>query len=856
MTGRILRVPYRSHYDVGAAFERRDDGPACLSMILAAAGRRVTPAAIAAHGKSTSGAGLSPYDLMAVAKAADLGLSLRTGQNLAALKSLIDQGCPPIALVDYARFSDRWDGGYDGGYYVVVVGYDDHSGRVFVNDPGYPPGAAGYQRPYAYAEFQQAWSDFAAANDLRSALLVPSLNSPVAGTPLATPLSDSTAPSEPTAAWICAREGADLLDRPHRQARAIGHVVFAQRVTILGTARTAPPRDEGPFEPVWLHIASEAGSEGWLSATDTSREPQISRVPPRAPRIAQVRNIASVRDAGGLSLRRSRSINTEPVERIPVGAHVSLYDTISHESGTRWAQARSPLWVAGYIRENIGNIPLIALLDLKQVAGADRTRAMPLDFGARAPALPGAPVWVIAPAGLVLRGQPSGLSQRKESVPFGQRLFAVGPPGTPDATGRMWQQVRTDSGVTGHVVTQHRDERYLSDVEPAAPYVAIVLDTPPTRARSGLGVYERHDLGAPVIERVEIGGRLRVFGRIQIGTQDIWLWVQSPRGQYGWLRERAGDVTLVGPAGNGAAPTPDRPSVLVEVRPFAKCLTGVGMGEPQLPTRRQIDLIGKSQVEAFKMLTLPSPEHTTLLLNQIRGLPSIQLIVARLFFSVDAVRRTPFSAEDFVGTVTVGMQAAYDAGVRYFEIHNEPNHANEGLGWNWRGGAEFGAWLIQVVARLRQSFPDARLGFPGLSPQPNVQAFLDGAAQGLAQCDWLGAHSYWHTVEGGTYPMTATSAGMHWQLYRNRYPDKLIMITEFSNNSPDVDPAEKARQYGRYFQLLRQEPGLGAAFAFALTWPGQDMRSEAWESGGIETPIAKTLGALLDDPTYLDKTPT
>jgi len=149
MTGRILRVPYRSHYDVGAAFERRDDGPACLSMILAAAGRRVTPAAIAAHGKSTSGAGLSPYDLMAVAKAADLGLSLRTGQNLAALKSLIDQGCPPIALVDYARFSDRWDGGYDGGYYVVVVGYDDHSGRVFVNDPGYPPGAAGYQRPYA-----------------------------------------------------------------------------------------------------------------------------------------------------------------------------------------------------------------------------------------------------------------------------------------------------------------------------------------------------------------------------------------------------------------------------------------------------------------------------------------------------------------------------------------------------------------------------------------------------------------------------------------------------------------------------------------------------------------------------------
>ena len=49
----------------------------------------------------------------------------------------------------------------------------------------------------------------------------------------------------------------------------------------------------------------------------------------------------------------------------------------------------------------------------------------------------------------------------------------------------------------------------------------------------------------------------------------------------------------------------------------------------------------------------------------------------------------------------------------------------------------------------------------------------------------------------------------------------MLLITEFSNNSADVSPHDKGAQYADYIQLLRTEPNLGAAFGFALNWPGR-----------------------------------
>lgn len=99
--------------------------------------------------------------------------------------------------------------------------------------------------------------------------------------------------------------------------------------------------------------------------------------------------------------------------------------------------------------------------------------------------------------------------------------------------------------------------------------------------------------------------------------------------------------------------------------------------------------------------------------------------------------------------------------------------------------------------------------------------------------------------------MTGVNAGMYWRGFRDRFPHKLLMITEFSNNSASIDPVEKGRQYARYYQLLRNEPNLGAAFAFALSWPGQDVNCEGWEVEGKETALPGTLGSLIGQPEFL-----
>ncbi len=331
-----------------------------------------------------------------------------------------------------------------------------------------------------------------------------------------------------------------------------------------------------------------------------------------------------------------------------------------------------------------------------------------------------------------------------------------------------------------------------------------------------------------------------------------WRQIRTDNGLVAWspASENGGRYLSETPPGAAPAPTP-APTPGVDVRPFGKCLAGVGMANPQLLLPDELSAVAASRVEAFKVLTLPDPGENKQLIRDLLNVQKGLFIVARLFFQIDLDNKPRFSPQNFVETVLVGMNALYEAGVRYFEVHNEPNHPNEGMGWNWNSGAEFGAWFAQTADILRQRFPEVKFGFPGLSPQPNVPDFLDGATPYIARADWVGIHCYWQTVDQPPYPMVADNAGMYWRGFRTRYPGKLLMITEFSNNSAGVDSGEKGRQYARYFQTLRNEPGLGAAFAFALNWPGQDANHEGWLFEGQTTLIPSTLGALVGEPGFL-----
>jgi hypothetical protein len=228
-------------------------------------------------------------------------------------------------------------------------------------------------------------------------------------------------------------------------------------------------------------------------------------------------------------------------------------------------------------------------------------------------------------------------------------------------------------------------------------------------------------------------------------------------------------------------------------------------------------------------------------------------IVTRLFFSVDAGSKNKFSPQNFVDFVNTGLTACYQAGVRYFEVHNEPNLEIEGMNWNWASGADFGSWLQQVLNLLKPRFPDAKWGYPGLSPQPNVDAFLDGSAAAANACDWIGVHCYWQQPpHQPPFPVDGDNAGMYWRAkFKLRFPTTMLMITEFSNNSASVAAADKASQYANYLKALRTEPNIGAAFSFALNWPGQDNNREGWEFNGSETAIPGTFGALIAQAGFL-----
>jgi hypothetical protein len=204
------------------------------------------------------------------------------------------------------------------------------------------------------------------------------------------------------------------------------------------------------------------------------------------------------------------------------------------------------------------------------------------------------------------------------------------------------------------------------------------------------------------------------------------------------------------------------------------------------------------------------------------------------------------TAEDFVACARGDLGRVYDRGVRYFEVHSEPNVTAQGCGAAWRDGREFGEWFLEVVGLLRPQFPEARFGWPGLSPGPAVpgqrlsyDAFLSSAGAAVQHADWLGCHCYWENDAG----MFAADGGMAYRRLLDEWPDRLVLVTEFSNPSAAASAYVKGNQYLQYYNHLRREPAVGAAFAFAVS-AVQHYATESWRNpDGYPTPIVAAVSA-------------
>ena len=276
--------------------------------------------------------------------------------------------------------------------------------------------------------------------------------------------------------------------------------------------------------------------------------------------------------------------------------------------------------------------------------------------------------------------------------------------------------------------------------------------------------------------------------------------------------------------------------------PPALCLVGLhGRADGPLQDA-DYTAINTARIEAVKLLTTAQPANV----DRLRADNPRVFILMRLFASFDG---RVVRSDEFANWMQSEMGPFYDRGVRYFEIHNEPNLRPEGWTQSWANGAEFGAWFLDVRQRLKQAYPEALFGYPGLSPgdsidglRANALDFLTASDAAARAADWVGLHCYWVSEP----ELNSAAGGLGYVEYRKRFPDKLIFITEFSNATPDTAKAIKGQQYTRYYQHLRSVPGLGAAFSFVVS-SSSAFGAETWRlENGQLTEIPGLVAARQD----------
>lgn len=167
------------------------------------------------------------------------------------------------------------------------------------------------------------------------------------------------------------------------------------------------------------------------------------------------------------------------------------------------------------------------------------------------------------------------------------------------------------------------------------------------------------------------------------------------------------------------------------------------------------------------------------------------------------------------------LTRAYNSGLRYFEVHNEVNLTVEGCGVNWRDGAEFARFFNATVDVLKPRYPEAKFGFPGLSPGPtfNVRPidmwdFLSQAQAATERADFLCCHFYWGG-DGSDFGVAVNDL----RRFCDHYPNQLVFCSEFSNNRRDTPRSEKADQIAQFYTATQALPSnLGATFIYVLSW--------------------------------------
>jgi len=271
--------------------------------------------------------------------------------------------------------------------------------------------------------------------------------------------------------------------------------------------------------------------------------------------------------------------------------------------------------------------------------------------------------------------------------------------------------------------------------------------------------------------------------------------------------------------------------------PIGQFLAGVhGRADGGDPRQIDYNAVRTAKLSAVKLMSSASLANMYMITNSV--VAANPFVLARLFLSFDNDRVV--SPIDFAYWVKDDMQKLYDRGVRYFEIHNEPNLRGEGYGSSWKDGAGFALWFMLVADELSPQFPDAKFGFPGCSPGGDIVEngkltrrdqwqFVEEAKAAVESADWIGVHNYWTSRA----EMLTEAHGQGWKKFARCWPDKLLFITEFGNPLGHISKLEKGEQYRDYYRALSGQKSVGAAFCYVLSGSGWNDWAWVSETGEI-----------------------
>ncbi|NDJ54577.1 MAG: SH3 domain-containing protein, partial [Chloroflexi bacterium] len=387
-----------------------------------------------------------------------------------------------------------------------------------------------------------------------------------------------------------------------------------------------------------------------------------------------------------------------------------------------------------------------------------------------------------------------------------------------------WIRIRTPHGRAGYIFAQYAvayDQFVLTDVtlyiRTTAPDGTYLRSGPGSQFRPVVKVFPDDSLTVAMDRELALA---------RIGRNNQWIEVLTSDLQRAWA-----------------------PAWFVEemprfrIWPIGHALVGLhGPADPgEWPwTNEAYDAVRNARIESVKVLA--AGDIGGRVLRQLSLMDDMQFVYARLFARIEK----PKTAEEWVDEVVDATLRLYNLGVRYFEVHNEPNlhtdSAPEGMWVNWQNGREFGRWFADVIDILRPLMPGAQFGFPGLSPgQPidNVRydprVFIGQVDQDIRRhADFVCVHTYWGN--GSSYRNALAEV----RAYCNRYPEKLIFVSEFSNSNPSIAKDVKALEYVQFFNEAKKlPPNLVVLSAFVLSALDEGFAGEAW----LGSPIPLRVGS-------------